>query len=248
MTTARFATAASLWRYPVKSMAGEEVEAAYLTERGILGDRAYALIDGATGKAASARHSRRWPHLLSCRAAFAEPPRPGAAPPPVRISLPDGSTVTSDESDRDRVLSKAMGREVRLATVTGADASGAFVDLAAVHLLTTATLGRLRELYPRGRFEARRFRPNLVVEPASEEVDFAENGWVGRAVGVGEEVRLRITGPCQRCVMTTLSQEGLPKDPGILRTAARHNASHVGVYAEVLAEGMIRRGDPLRPG
>ncbi len=110
-----------------------------------------------------------------------------------------------------------------------------------MHLLTTATLDRFRELYPDGRFEVRRFRPNVVV--ASDELGFVENEWIGRTVAVGDEVCLRITGPCPRCVMTTLPQGDLPKDPGILRAAAQHNQANVGVYAEVIAGGTTRRGD-----
>ena len=97
---------------------------------------------------------------------------------------------------------------------------GTFFDVAMVHLLTTATLDRLRELYPQGRFEVRRFRPNIVVQLASGEKGFAENAWVGRTLAIGTAVRLSITGPCGRCVMTTLAQGDLPKDPGILRTAS----------------------------
>jgi len=122
---------------------------------------------------------------------------------------------------------------------------GTFFDCAAVHLLTTSTLDRLRELYPQGRFEARRFRPNVVVEPASGAKDFIENAWVGRTLAIGEEVRLSITGPCPRCVMTTLPQGDLPRDPGILRAAAQHNHANVGVYAAVARGGTIRRGDPV---
>jgi len=112
-----------------------------------------------------------------------------------------------------------------------------------VHLLTTSTLDRLRELYPQGRFEARRFRPNIVVAPASAEKNFVENDWIGHTLTIGDGVRLNITGPCSRCVMTTLSQGDLPKDPGILRTAAQHNQVNVGVYAAVERGGTIRRGD-----
>jgi uncharacterized protein YcbX len=120
-----------------------------------------------------------------------------------------------------------------------------FFDLAVIHLLTTATIERLRELYPQGRFEVRRFRPNIVVAPAGQS-GFVEDGWVGRTLAIGEEVRLSVTGPCPRCVMTTLPQGDLPADPGILRTAARHNHVNVGVYAAVLRGGRIRRGDPVR--
>ena len=120
---------------------------------------------------------------------------------------------------------------------------GTFFDIAVVHVLTTGTLDRLRELYPEGRFEVRRFRPNVVV--ASDERGFVENDWIGRTVAIGNEVRLRITGPCPRCVMITLPQGDLPKDAGILRTAAQKNQANVGVYADVVDGGAIRRGDPM---
>jgi uncharacterized protein YcbX len=120
-----------------------------------------------------------------------------------------------------------------------------FFDCAMVHLLTTATLDRLQELYPQGRFEVRRFRPNVVVQLASGETGFAENDWVGHTLAIGTEVRLNITGPCGRCVMTTLAQGDLSRDPGILRTAALHNQVNVGVYAGVEWSGTIRRGDPI---
>ncbi len=114
-----------------------------------------------------------------------------------------------------------------------------------MHLLTTATLDRLRELYPQGRFEVRRFRPNIVVETANGEKDFVEDTWIGRMLAIGNTVRLRITGPCTRCVMTTLPQADLPRDAGILRATARHNRANAGVYASVLQGGRIRRGDSV---
>jgi uncharacterized protein len=122
---------------------------------------------------------------------------------------------------------------------------GTFFDLAVVHLLTSATIDRLRELYPEGRFEVRRFRPNIVVSTGPNGQGFVENDWVGHTIGIGDEVSLRVTGPCPRCVMTTLPQGDLPKDPGILRAAAQHNQANVGVYADVITSGTIRRGDPV---
>ena len=124
--------------------------------------------------------------------------------------------------------------------------AGTFFDCATVHLLTTATLDRLHQLYPQGRFEVPRFRPNVVVAPASGEKDFVENAWVGHTLAIGDAVRLSITGPCVRCVMTTLAQGDLPRDPGILRTAAQHNKVSVGIYATVERGGSIRRGDAVR--
>ena len=263
----------SLWRYPVKSMMGEELNATEVTERGLLGDRAYALVDSSDGKVASAKNPRKWPNLFDFRATFIEPPRLSANVLPVRITLPDGTIATSQQSDLNEILSKALNRKVTLHTtershvgpvnaeeywpdIEGLDhretvtdfalPEGTFFDCATVHLLTTATLDRLRELYPNGRFEVRRFRPNIVVEPASGERSFVENAWIGHTLCIGDAVRLNIGGPCPRCVMTTLAQGDLPKDPGILRTAAQHNQVHVGVYANVTRSGTIHRGDPVR--
>src|SRR5213595_2821388 len=102
----------SLWRYPVKSMMGEELNATELTERGLLGDRAYALVDSSDGKVASAKNPRKWPHLFDFRAAFVDPPRPGVPVPPVRITLPDGTIVAGDQGDPNLILSRALNREV----------------------------------------------------------------------------------------------------------------------------------------
>jgi len=260
----------SLWRYPVKSMMGEELNATEVTERGLLGDRAYALVDSFDGKVATAKNPRKWPRLFDFRANFIEPARASVKLSPVRITLPNSTTVTSDDGDLNQILSKALDREVTLgAAQHGAvnaeeywpDMEGldhrdtvtdftlpeeTFFDCAMVHLLTTATLDRLHELYPQGRFEVRRFRPNIVVQPASGEKSFAENVWVGHTLAIGDEVRLNITGPCGRCVMTTLAQGNLSMDPGILRTAAQHNQVNVGVYAAVVRGGTIRCGDPVR--
>jgi hypothetical protein len=146
-----------------------------------------------------------------------EPPRAGQSPP-VRITLPDGEMVDSRQPDVDRVRSRVLGREVTLTTEAPAGAMreadrtpvdqdggveginredmavaappGTFFDYRVLHLLTTGTLDRLRELYPGGRFEVRRFRPNLVVAPADAAAGFRENGWLGRPLSIGAEVRL----------------------------------------------------------
>jgi uncharacterized protein YcbX len=109
-------TVQALWRFPVKSMLGEKLDAADLSEGGVVGDRAYALVDQETGKVASAKHAKLWPNLLKCRAAFVEPPRPGAEVPPARIELADGTSVLSDAPDVDTVLSRFFGRDVELAS------------------------------------------------------------------------------------------------------------------------------------
>lgn len=270
----------SLWRYPVKSMIGEEVEGASLTERGLRGDRAYAVVDGATGKVGSAKNPREWGNLLRFKAAFVD----GENGPAARITFPDGSVVSSQENDIEQRLSVTLSKKVKFAKTPPRAAKfeeywpdmegllrrekvtaepmalgsppGTFFDFAQIHVLSTATLSRLRALYPQGRFETARFRPNIVVETISRESAFAENDWVGCVLGIGEEVRLNILIPCPRCVMTTLAQGDLPSDLEILRTVAKHNRvmipamgakmPSVGVYAAVLRGGTIRRGDPIR--
>lgn len=265
---AALGTVVSLYRYPVKSMMGEELNSSYLTERGLLGDRAFALVDQETGKVASAKNPRKWGRLFDFRAAYAEQPRAPDELPPVRISLPDGTLVSSDQ-DIDEALSENLGRRVRLMRprLEGPtleeywpDIEGlanrevvtdetmpphTLFDSSPIHLLTTHTLDRLRGLYPEGRFEARRFRPNIVVRPTDGEADFFENSWVGKTVALGEEVRLKVTARCARCVMTTLPQGDLPGDLGILRTAAKYNQTVVGIYASVLRGGTVRRGDAV---
>ena len=106
----------SLRRYPVKSMMGEDLNAVDVTQRGLLGDRAFALVDRATGKIASAKNPRKWSGLFDCHAAFVEPPRQGAKFPPVRIALPNGETATTDRGNLEQLLSDLFGREVTLAS------------------------------------------------------------------------------------------------------------------------------------
>src|SRR5262245_41574644 len=96
----------SLWRYPVKSMMGEELNATEVTKGGLVGDRAYALVDSSDGKVASAKNPRKWPRLFDFRAALADVPQPGAKVPPVRMTLPDGTTVNSDQADVHQILSQ----------------------------------------------------------------------------------------------------------------------------------------------
>ncbi|HSF15897.1 MAG TPA: MOSC N-terminal beta barrel domain-containing protein [Vicinamibacteria bacterium] len=104
-----------LWRFPVKSMTGERLDQTELNERGLLGDRAYALIDVETGKVVSAKSVRLFPDLLRCRAAFVGPPTSSGELPPVRITLPDGTSVVSDSRDVDGKLSAYFRRAVTLA-------------------------------------------------------------------------------------------------------------------------------------
>lgn len=257
---------ARVFRYPVKSMVGEELEQVEVTKTGILGDRAYALVDQESGKVVSAKNPRKWSNLFGITATFTQPPHANQALPNVRITLPSGEQLDRAEDVNER-LSNLFDRQVELLSaapqkpaleeywpdIEGLDHRDAvtdegmpadtFFDCATLHLMTTATLDRLQELYAEGTFDVRRFRPNLLVN--SDSSGFPENEWVGRRVAIGDDVIIKITGPCPRCVMTTIAQPGLDKDPLILRTAVQHNGGNAGVYAAVIQGGQIRRDDPV---
>ena len=281
-------TVAALWRYPVKSMQGEALEAAPLGPDGVLGDRAYAVVDAETGHVASAKHPGKWGALYACRATFVEPPRVDAALPSVAITLPDGRRVRSGDPDVDAALSDALGRAVRLMAagplagdgagpgaplppavrlretdrtpldelddapaavireepITLAAPAATFFDVAPVHVLTTATLAALAARAPASRFDVRRFRPNIVVQPDApargEGPAFDENDWIGGTLVLSPDagrppeagapvadrpVRLAIIDPTPRCVVTTLGGGDLPHDTDVLRTVARSNAA-----------------------
>ena len=111
---------AGLWRYPVKSMQGEALQACEVGEQGLAGDRSYGVIDLETGKVASAKRPGRWAALLGFQAAFTSPPAVDAPAPPVLITFPDGLERTSGDPDLDDRLSEALGRRVRLAAVAPA--------------------------------------------------------------------------------------------------------------------------------
>jgi hypothetical protein len=286
-------TVRTLWRFPVKSMLGEELDEVDLSKGGIVGDRGYAIKDRETGKIASAKNPKLWPNLLGCRAAFVEPPRDGHELPPARIELADGKSVRSDAADVDAVLSRFFGRDVELTAaalggytidqyhpdeenydpeghrdavvearlgaaffndqgVASAVAADSFFDLFPLSVVTTSTLDELGEREPQSHFDPRRFRMNVIVEtPAS---GFVENDWVGHSLAMGEDVRIGVALPDPRCVMPSLAQEELPKDPRILKALVRHNRLDVGgklypcagVYAVAEATGTIRRDDPVR--
>ncbi|MGH7747948.1 MAG: MOSC domain-containing protein, partial [Candidatus Dormibacteria bacterium] len=104
-------------------MQGQRLDRAEVTERGVLGDRAFALIDRSEGRVASAKYPKKWVGLLACSAAFVEPPSAGFPLPPVAIAFPDGSSTRSDASDVDDVLSRFVGREVTLASIPPRHAS-----------------------------------------------------------------------------------------------------------------------------
>ena len=273
-------TVTTLRRYPVKSMLGEDLDASDVSHRGLARDRRLAVVSRRTGKVASAKYPRLWRDLLTLTAAALDDAALSA-----RITLPGGKTVCSTDADIDEVLSALLDEPVTLTATPPPGASldravpeavlrdgikaqvpaelieigagappGTFVDFAPLHLLTTATLGRIAELSPYQRAHLERYRPNIVIRTGAE--GFAENDWVGRDLGVGDDLVLRVIARTPRCAVPTLAHGDLPRDAEALRVLARHNRVTplagldpepcAGVYAEVLHPGRIRVGDAVR--
>jgi hypothetical protein len=297
-----------VWRYPVKSMAGERLEGAGVGELGLYGDRGWALRDEEAGEVRGAKKS---PALMLCAARYREPPAAGAAPPHADITLPDGTQTATDAPDVGERLSELLGRRVTLWPVqaasdrahyrrampfartigllsrsrgfrrlaqealrlTGRDGwlregfarepgeplpdlsalppalfeftspPGTYFDAFPIHLLTTASLDALARLAPDSAWDVRRFRPNFLIETAPGVEGLVEAGWGGRALRVGR-LRLRCEMPAPRCGMTIQAQQGLPKDPRVLRTIVGAG-QNFGFYAGVGAAAHVSVGDEV---
>ncbi|GAA4837147.1 MOSC domain-containing protein [Actinomycetospora corticicola] len=257
----------TLVRYPVKSMLGQPLESAVVGDTGLDRDRWRALLDPTTGYVATAKQPRHWRRLLQYTAAVQDDR--------VVVTTPDGETIDADDPRLVEVLTADLGRPVEVSTARpsgssverpdpeevlaqGLDAEleaptleisqgtggDTFVDHSPVHLITTATLDHLG-------IEALRYRPNLVITSDGE--PFAENGWLGRELHVGEVV-LRPTLPTPRCSVPTLEHGDLPREPKALTPLMRENRVEVpgfgvlpcaGAYAEVVRGGTVRRGDTV---
>lgn len=219
-----------LWRYPVKSLLGEECEALELEERGVMGDRLYAIRDseGKFGSGKSTRRFRRIDGLFGLAASYDDDV------PVIRFA--DGGTMRGDDHNIHTALSGVLGQPVTLARE---DAIPHF-DAGPVHIVTTSALAWLQERLPDHRIDSRRFRPNIVIDDTNGSVP--DGGWVGKALAVGA-ARLRITEPTERCVMVTTAQSELEKAPELLRAITQERDLLFGLYAEVVVPGGIKRCD-----
>jgi len=264
---------AALWRHPVKSMLGEELAEAEVTERGLVGDRARAVVDVGTGAVASAKEPRRWKGLLACRATGA-----GAG---VVVELPGGVRRAAGDPRLDEELSALLGRRVAVRDTPppraqvaravpeevlrrGTDAQvetvtlvlgeaappGTFLDFAPLHLITRATLARIGELHPGGVADAARCRPNLVLDLPGQP-GFAEDDWTGRTLALGAQVVLEVIVPTPRCAIPTLAHGALPPDPHALRVLHAHHMvdiEGVGTAACAGAYARVVRNGRVRRG
>jgi uncharacterized protein len=226
-----------LYRYPVKSLLGQELETALVNRRGVEGDREWAVYtaDGGIGSGKTSHRFRRVDGLLRLQATLDD-----GMP---RLDLPDGRSLPVDDPEAGAALTTLLGQPLELRPETTVPHH----DDSPLHLVTTtglATLGRELGSEP----DVRRFRPNLVVDTLAAGLleGYPEDGWIGRQLAVGDEVVVAIDGGMPRCVMVSAEQRDLPRDPAVLTTLGRVHDVDFGVQASVVRGGVMRPGDEVR--
>ena len=232
-------TVLALYRWPVKSLGGEEVDALRVDRRGAGGDRAQALF--ATSGARPPRLTiRQVPRMLGWSAGYPEAPgselHPDAPPLPV-LTAPDGRRFDWDDPALPGALRDDLGRSVTLRRDLAL-----MPDLPDSLLITVERSRAAVEAALRLEIDVRRFRPNLHVRldaPA-----FAEEGWAGRRLRVGE-AELEVLQPCERCVIPTRDPDTHQKWPELLSWLARERDTLFGVNARALRPATIRVGDAV---
>jgi uncharacterized protein YcbX len=227
---------AGLWRYPVKSMAGEELDGAEVSWHGLAGDRRWAFI-----RAGQVRSGFPWltirehPELARYRPRFTEPDRPDASP--ARVQTPSGAELD--------VADPALAAELGPGVTVIKQNRGVF-DTMPLSLLTTQSLAGLARLVGSDLastdLTALRFRPNLLVDAPGP--DFPEDTWVGRILRIGG-LRMRVDQRDQRCVMVTIDPVTLCRNQAVLRAIARERDARFGVYGTTVEPGRVTVGDPV---
>jgi hypothetical protein len=210
----------------------------------VAGDRLYGVVDAVTGQAAAPDADRRWAALPRIATRLDSVGK-------LHVAIPGGGWMEPGVAC-DASLSAFLGFPASLRPFAGTTAGSAREPTAQpryaaapIHLLTSASLARLKALHPVGNPDPRRFRPNVLVDMPEVESAFPETGWIGRRIAIGE-VEMTISEPCRRCGFTIVAQDGLEDDPGILRTLIRHNAHNIGVYCTVDRPGRMKCGDEAR--
>jgi uncharacterized protein len=220
-----------LCRYPVKSMAGEELDRAEVSWHGLAGDRRWAFIrDGQTSNGFPWLTIRERPEMAHYRPGFTEPERPNASS--VLVRTPDGRELDV----ADPALAAELGPGVRVIK----QHRGIF-DTMPLSLVSTQTLDELGALAGTG-LVAGRFRPNLLVDAG--ESGFPEDAWVGRVLRIGE-IRMRVDQRDRRCVIVTVDPVTLLREPAILRAIARERDARLGVYGSTVQPGWVAVGDQV---
>jgi uncharacterized protein YcbX len=225
---------AGLWRYPVKSMAGEQLTAADVFWHGFTGDRRWAFIrDRVVQSGFPWLTLRERGDMSHYRPSFLDPARPDKSPTAVRT--PAGDTL--DVSDP--ALAAELGPGVRVIRQD----RGVF-DTFPLSLITLQTIDRLGAMVGAGsRLDVRRFRPNILVE-ASDDAPFPEDAWVGCVLRIGG-MRMRVDKRDGRCAVVTIDPSTTERNAEILRSIAQDRQGCLGVYGTTVEPGRIAVDDPV---
>ena len=239
-------TVSELWRYPASSLAGERLEAISIEVEGIAGDRMFGLVDASDNEIARPDRDAKWHNVPRIRTRLTRNRE-------LEVAVPGGEWLPAPGAESDRSVSHYLGFEASIRPFRGEYAAVGYSGpltaeryrKAPIHLLTTASLARLKALHPEGTADPRRFRPNIVVDMAPVEGSFPETEWIGRKLAIGE-LLLTISEPCRRCGFTIIGQDCFDPDPAILRNLVRHNAHNLGVYCMVDRPANVEVGDAMR--
>lgn len=250
----------SLWRYPVKSMRGEQLQEAFLGFAGVYGDRLYAFRSSAAPEGFPYFTAREQERLLQFQAKFRDPAQmtepgnlkaaeaiaPGATPVyaetadiAVEVETPDGETFAIDDP---RLLAKIRQGAREAHQLSLLRSQRALTDCRPVSLFSVNTVRQLGEEVG-SELDKRRFRANIYAD--LEAGGFAEDGFVGRILQIGDKARVMITDQDPRCKMITLDPDTSAPKPEVMKVVARSHDGKAGVYGVVIVEGTIRAGDPI---
>jgi uncharacterized protein len=254
-------TVDSLWRYPVKSMRGEELDEMFAGYAGVYGDRLFAFESSANPKGFPFFTGRDQRQMIRYRARFRNPEKAArpvnlgeaeklspnlnpvsadASQLMIDVETPDGKIFAIDDPALIENLRSNIDGNHEL-TLLRSDK--AMTDCRPLSIFSVQTAEKLGEETGVG-VDKRRFRANVYVDLRSSD-GFAEDGFVGRSLRIGSKVTVAVLQRDARCMMITLDPDTAEKTPAILKAIAQAHEGSAGVYGAVLVEGMVRKGDPV---
>lgn len=229
-----------IFLYPVKSMRGVSVQEAHLTLNGFVGDRRYAFVrqEIAATDGFPWMTGREKPKMILHAPRFARMPTPEDWDVPITVQTPGGGELEIGDGRLKEEIEELYGHPVFLFKTK----RGNF-DSQHVSLFSTHTLAQL-EAESESEIDMRQFRANLYIEPV-DAIPFIEDSWVGRVLKIGKSAIIGVTKKDSRCMMINLDPDTAVQNPAVLRTVARHHEECAGIYANVVAAGVVRVGDGI---
>jgi uncharacterized protein len=232
-----------LRRYPVKSMAGEDLEEARVSYAGLIGDRVFAFIDNRNRSDFPWMTARQGREMILFRPRFLDPPRieeenPDPASYAVEVTTPERETFHVGDSRFTRYLEERFERSLRLRFSERCQ-----TDARPVSILGLGTASALSKEVGMD-LDTRRFRANFYVRWDNDQ-PYYEDELIGRELQIGDRVTLQLVKKNERCVMIGLDPETSTPAPVVLQTVALRHQGCLGVYGAVLREGIVGVNNPV---